>query len=115
VRSDFKIRLFSGLCVAAWLLALASSEPALADSNRQPVILDTQEGIRDGQSGVVLQNAPLLSEPMVPAESTAAVGEFATPAQPPIIVSPYIAVPGAPSMPSNTSGTMRRARPASVQ
>jgi hypothetical protein len=115
MRSDFQIRVFSGLCAAVWLLALALSQPALADSDRQPVILDTQTGIDDGQSGEVLQNAPLVSEPMVPAEPTAAPSEFAPPAQPAIIVSPYIALPGGPSMPSGTTGTLRRSRPASVQ
>jgi hypothetical protein len=93
------------------LLAIAVSQPALAGSDRQSLILDTQTGIDDGHSGLVLQNAPLIGEPMVPAQPAAAMTEFAPQGQPPIIVSPYIALPSSDA----ASGTPHRLRAAPVQ
>ena len=52
------------LCAAAMACALA---PAAAHADGQPLILDTQKGISDGQKGTVLQNAPFSHEPMVAA------------------------------------------------
>jgi len=49
----------------------------------QPLILDTQMGISDGQPGQVLQNAPLSHEPMVQAPDSSQ----------PYIVAPYVEVP----------------------
>jgi hypothetical protein len=111
MRSVFQFRVFPGLCASAWLLAIAFAQPALAGSDRQPLILDTQAGIDDGQSGVVLQNAPLIREPMVPAQPAAALTEFAPQGQPPIIVSPYIALPSGDA----ASGTTHRLRAAPAQ
>lgn len=76
---------------AAGLLLLAAAGSAHADSDRPPVVLDTQTGIHDGKSGMVLQNAPLVRQPMVPA---ATLTDVAPQGQPPIIVSPYIELPG---------------------
>ena len=60
------------------------------------VVLDTQTGIHDGKSGLVLQNAPLSRAPMVPAQQLPTLEQSdSTSGQPPIIVEPYIALPGA--------------------
>lgn len=83
-----------GLAVAAaGLLFVAAASPARAGSDRPPVVLDTQTGIHDGSSGMVLQNAPLVREPMVPAQPAAALTEMTPPAQQSIVVSPYIELP----------------------
>jgi hypothetical protein len=74
-----------GLIAAVMTWASAS---ALAG---QPLILDTQRGISDGQSGLVLQNAPLSHEPMVQAAHPP--GEGADSSQP-YIVAPYVEVQG---------------------
>lgn len=78
---------------AACLLLAAFSSQAFADG--PPVVLDTQTGIHDGQSGIVLQNAPLSRAPMVPMQQLPAPTELnATSADAPIVVAPYIALPG---------------------
>nr|WP_240324479.1 hypothetical protein [Trinickia diaoshuihuensis] len=60
------------------------------------VELDTQTGIHDGQSGLVLQNAPFSRAPMVPAKRLPTLDPAEAGAeQPPIIVEPYIGLPGA--------------------
>lgn len=69
--------------VMAW-----ASASALAG---QPLVLDTQRGISDGQSGLVLQNAPLSHEPMVQAVQPAGI---APDSSQPYIVAPYVEVPG---------------------
>ena len=80
----------SAACFA--LMAVASH--AMADG--EPLVLDTQTGIHDGQSGLVLQNAPLSRAPMVPAQQLPTLQQSgATDAQSPIIVAPYVALPGA--------------------
>lgn len=93
-----RARFFSFRCSAAALLLLQASL-ACAGSDRPPVVLDTQTGIHDGRSGIVLQNAPLSRQPMVAAPAAATLPEYAAPAQPPIIVSPYIDMGGAASAP----------------
>lgn len=79
---------------ASGLVALMFAVPAFAGAEREPVILGTQTGIHDGKSGVVLQNAPLSRQPMAPTER---LSELAPQAQPPIVVSPYVEIPGAPA------------------
>lgn len=60
------------------------------------IVLDTQTGIHDGRSGVVLQSAPLSREPMVPAQQLPTLEQTGSASgQPPIVVEPYIALPGA--------------------
>lgn len=60
-----------------------------------PVVLDTQTGIHDGQSGIVLQNAPLSRAPMVQAQQLPTPTELnATTSGSPIVVAPYIELPG---------------------
>lgn len=85
---------FARIAAGLALLLLVQAFPAFAGSDRQPVILDTQTGIHDGRSGVVLQNAPLVSQPMVAAQPTASLQEFAPQQQPAVIVAPYVEVPG---------------------
>lgn len=55
-----------------------------------PLILDSQRGISDGQPGVVLQNAPLGSQQMVPMQQ---LGGVAPPSEP-YIVAPYVDASG---------------------
>jgi len=82
-------------CFAA--LAVIVSAPALA-ADRQPLVLDTQRGISDGQSGVVLQNAPLSRAPMVQAQSPARATELAPSGAPTtVIVEPTLQMPGTSS------------------
>lgn len=79
---------------AAGCILAAVSPYALADG--PPVVLDTQTGIHDGHSGIVLQNAPLSRVPMVQAQQLPTPTELnATNADSPIVVAPYIALPGA--------------------
>jgi hypothetical protein len=109
-------------CVAALAASAAVFAVTLTSAHaadRQPLVLDTQRGISDGQSGIVMQNAPLSRAPMVNAQSPARPAELAPPTEPPIIVAPYLQVPGAsggsqtPSQPSWPSGSSRpRPRPA---
>ncbi|HEY4295189.1 MAG TPA: hypothetical protein VGM85_01840 [Paraburkholderia sp.] len=89
------IRIACGAALAALVALAATLAPADA-ADRQPLVLDTQRGISDGQPGVVLQNAPLSRAPMVNAQSPARPVELAPDAaQPPIIVAPYVQLPGA--------------------
>ncbi|HTR07883.1 MAG TPA: hypothetical protein VMJ11_14790 [Paraburkholderia sp.] len=62
-----------------------------------PLVLNTQMGISDGQSGLVLQNAPLSQEPMVQAAQPAGI---APESSPPLIVAPYVEVPGGSGSPN---------------
>ncbi len=78
---------------SAFLAAALAS--AGAHAGGKPLILDTQQGISDGQSGMVLQNAPLSAQPMVQAPSLPTLnGTGADGSQVPIIVAPYVEVPG---------------------
>lgn len=90
-----------------------------ATADGPPVVLDTQTGIHDGQSGLVLQNAPLSREPMVPMQQLAAPAQpdpAAANGQPPIVVAPYIALPGpGGAAPATGNGYGYRMRPANPQ
>ncbi|MBB2999982.1 MULTISPECIES: hypothetical protein [Paraburkholderia] len=72
----------------------------------QPLILDTQHGISDGQKGIVLQNAPLGQSQMVPMQQLPSPDANN---QQPIIVAPYVEVPG------GGGGRPPRPRPAQQQ
>ncbi|WP_025602951.1 hypothetical protein [Burkholderia sp. WSM2230] len=71
----------------------ASSIFAASSNSRKPVILDTQSGISDGQSGSVLQTAPLSRQPIVEAQPIATPTELAPNSSVPIVVAPYIQLP----------------------
>jgi hypothetical protein len=92
--SFFSAHLRELAIAVAGSLFLCLTGPARADSDRPPVVLDTQTGIHDGKSGVVLQNAPLARQPMVPAQPMATLTDMTPQAQQPIVVSPYIELPG---------------------
>lgn len=79
--------------VALGLICMAASHGALAAQDRPPVVLDTQTGIHDGRSGVVLQTAPLNPAPIVtPAEIRQPAGQQQN-NQVPMVVAPYIKMP----------------------
>lgn len=81
----------------AMLLTAASLAFAAPQSTSQPLVLDTQGGIHDGKSGGTgLQTAPPSrrgaagAQPYIAPEASQPNGA----AQYPIIVAPYIEVPG---------------------
>ncbi|MDN7905579.1 hypothetical protein QZM18_15885 [Burkholderia diffusa] len=83
------------------VLALAHGVAAGAATSSKPLILDTQRGIQDGKGGLVLQTAPLSSEPIVePAGMRAPAGQGST-SSIPLFVAPYINVPGWGVSPAN--------------
>ncbi|MFM0594900.1 MULTISPECIES: hypothetical protein [Burkholderiaceae] len=63
------------------------------NTTRKPLILDSQNGINDGQSGTVLQTAPLSHQPIVGAQPIAAPTELAPNSSMPYVVAPYIQLP----------------------
>ncbi|MBN3790915.1 hypothetical protein G3N94_29095 [Burkholderia sp. Ac-20353] len=67
---------------------------AHAATATQPLVLDTQRGIQDGKSGLLLQTAPLSSEPIVEPARIRAPAEQAPNTSIPLFVAPYINVPG---------------------
>ena|GEM_PF-2200203 len=101
------------VCVAA----LAASAAGLAvpftparAADRQPLVLDTQRGISDGQSGIVLQSAPLSRAPMVQAQSPARPAELAPDNSLPVIVAPQVQLPGASARQTSPSRSTTRSR-----
>ncbi|HWT38755.1 MAG TPA: hypothetical protein VN289_20885 [Paraburkholderia sp.] len=93
------------------LLGAASTAFAASPTSRQPLILDTQGGISDGQGGTVLQTAPLSHSRIVEAQPIAAPEELPPPnGAPPYIVAPYIQVPGATTAPYPTPQPQPRPR-----
>ncbi|MGN4077235.1 hypothetical protein ACS0X5_36420 [Burkholderia gladioli] len=80
--------------MAATLVAMAGGGHVMAKEDRPPVVLDTQTGIHDGRSGVVLQTAPLNPAPIVaPAQIRQPAQLPQDNQQTPLIVAPYIRVP----------------------
>ncbi|WP_179949350.1 MULTISPECIES: hypothetical protein [unclassified Burkholderia] len=87
VRRSARARLVLGAAVLVHGLA------AGAATSSRPLVLDTQRGIQDGKGGLVLQTAPLSSEPIVePAGMRAPAGQ-APNTSVPLFVAPYINVP----------------------
>lgn len=84
------------VAIAASLTTVFAAPATFAASNnvRKPEILDSQSGISDGQSGTVLQTAPLSRQPIVGAQPIATPTEFAPNSSIPIVVAPYIQLPG---------------------
>nr|WP_042324355.1 hypothetical protein [Paraburkholderia ginsengisoli] len=92
--------------IAAGLLTpvfAVSNAFATPDSTRRPVILDSQGGINDGQSGTVMRTGPTSWQPIVGAQPMATPTELASPeSSVPIVVAPYIQLPaggGSPPRP----------------
>lgn len=92
---SFTHYLRSRMAVSAAVCLVLAAVSSLALADGPPVVLDTQTGIHDGQSGIVLQNAPLSRAPMVPAQQLPTPMESNASGEPPIVVAPYIALPGA--------------------
>lgn len=90
-------RTLLGTAIAVTLLTTASFAPSASASPegaRRPVIIDSQGGIDNGQSGTVLRTGPLSWEPIVGARPIAAPVELAPPeSSMPVVVSPYIQLP----------------------
>ncbi|HEY1998757.1 hypothetical protein [Paraburkholderia sp.] len=88
------IRILQGAVVPVLFTTLSLSAPAaFAASGGQPLILDTQHGISDGQGGTVLQTAPLSHQRIVQAQPIASPTELAPNSSGPLIVEPYIQLP----------------------
>ncbi|WP_144142548.1 hypothetical protein [Paraburkholderia sp. BCC1884] len=99
VRS-FRTILSAAVAVSLTTGFAASSAFAASSDARKPLILDSQNGISDGQSGTVLQTAPLSKQPIVGAQPIAAPTELAPNSSTPYIVAPYIQLPsGGGAMP----------------
>ncbi|CAG9251772.1 conserved exported hypothetical protein [Burkholderia diffusa] len=105
VRHVSRVRLVLGAVV------LAHGVAAGAAATSKPLILDTQRGIQDGKGGLVLQSAPLSSEPIVePAGMRAPAGQGAN-SSIPLFVAPYINVPGWGVSPANQRRPTPRPQP----
>ncbi|WP_081053321.1 hypothetical protein [Burkholderia territorii] len=105
VRPVFRARLILGAVV------LAHGVASGAATSSKPLILDTQRGIQDGKGGLVLQTAPLSSEPIVePAGMRAPVGQGSN-SSIPLFVAPYINVPGWGASPANQPRPTPRPQP----
>jgi hypothetical protein len=83
-------RVLPATCAALLLVSLNAS----AESTGKPLVLDTEGGINDGQSGLVLQTAPLSRQPMATARPAATPTQLQQQdSSPPIVVAPYINLP----------------------
>ncbi|PRX98289.1 hypothetical protein [Paraburkholderia sp. BL25I1N1] len=100
--------------IAASLTSIFAGSAAYAASTsaRKPVILDSQNGINDGQSGTVLQTAPLSHQPIVEAQPIATPAELAPNSSIPIVVAPYIQLPAGGSTPPPRPQPQAQPRPA---
>jgi len=96
--SDHMIHLLRS-AAAVMLLGAASTAFAASPTSRPPLVLDTQGGISDGQSGTILTTGPLSHSRIVEAQPIAAPEELAPNGAPPYIVAPYIQLPGATQPP----------------
>lgn len=128
MRFPVRLRLRTVICAAAYLALTGGASHAMAGGQpvelgtqtgihdgQSGIVLDTQTGIHDGQSGIVLQNAPLSSAPMVPARQLPTLEQSDSGSgQPPIVVAPYIALPGAQGG-APTAGAGYRMLPGSRQ
>ena len=108
MRSLATLRLHRAIRAAAYAALMAAASHAVAgrqalelgtqtgiNDGQSGIELDTRTGIHDGKSGLILQNAPLSPAPMVPANRLPTIDPVDAGAeQPPIVVAPYIALPG---------------------
>jgi hypothetical protein len=89
------------LFVTLSMLTFAGPTAFAASSGAgQPLILDTQQGISDGHSGTVLQTAPLSHQRIVEAQPIASPTGSTQNSSTPIIVAPYIELPGGGGAPT---------------
>ncbi|MGU7785360.1 hypothetical protein [Burkholderia sp. PU8-34] len=84
---------------------------AYATAATQPLVLDTQRGIQDGKSGLLLQTAPLSSEPIVEPAKMRAPAEQTPGTSIPLFVAPYINVPGWGTPPAGQSKPVPQPQP----
>ena len=77
----------------------ATTASATPDSARRPVIIDSQGGINNGQSGTVVRTGPSSWKPIVGAQPIATPTELAPESSPPIVVAPYIQLPAGGGLP----------------
>ncbi len=87
-------RFFRPTLAAALMAAAVALASAGAHAAGKPLILDTETGINDGQSGTVLQTAPLSHQPMVQMQQLPTLDGTTANGSQPIIVAPYVEVPG---------------------
>lgn len=92
LRVDMRGATFFRIGLAGLLLVQAWS--GYAASASQPLILDTQRGIQDGNGGLVLQTAPLSREPIVEPARMRTPVEQEPNSSIPVYVAPYINIPG---------------------
>ncbi len=105
VRRSARARLVLGAAVLVHGLA------AVAATSSKPLVLDTHRGIQDGKGGLVLQTAPLSSEPIVePAGMRAPAGQVPNTSVP-LFVAPYINVPAWGGQPSSPPRLAPRLQP----
>jgi hypothetical protein len=108
--------LVTAMLTTSWAVPAACA--ASSDNARKPLILDSQSGINDGQSGTVLQTAPLSRQPIVQAQPIATPTELAPNSSIPVVVAPYIPVPaggGTPYPPPQPRAVPRAKQAAPVR
>jgi hypothetical protein len=94
MRSIILLRVLPAACAAGMFALSCASSGAIAASTSKPLVLDSQNGVSDGQSGLILQTAPLSHQPMVAATPAATPTELPSEeSAPPIVVAPYINLP----------------------
>ena len=96
--------------VSFWAQRCWSMASRLLLRRRPPLILDTQRGIQDGKGGLVLQTAPLSSEPIVEPAGMRPAGQ-APNTSVPLFVAPYINVPAWGGQPVNQPRLAPRPQP----
>jgi len=87
------IRFTLGGAAAAFFTLTLVSPAAMAASGGQPLVLDSQRGVSDGQSGTILQTGPLSNERIVEAQPIASPTELSPNPSGPVIVAPYVNLP----------------------
>jgi hypothetical protein len=83
----------NAIAISLTMVGAMSSASAASGSSRKPVVLDSQSGINDGQSGTILQTAPLSQQPIVEARPIATPTELAPNSSVPLVVAPDIQLP----------------------
>lgn len=108
---SMKGRFVPALFVTASLLTAGTTAFAASTDTGKPLILDTQHGISDGHSGTVLQTAPLSHQRIVEAQPIASPTELTPNSQTPVIVEPYVQMPGGGGMPGPSPRPQPRPAP----